>query len=494
MLTSLSLDDLRSLLAEVLPRLSILELEVKELHVRNAELVCANKELVLSNEKLLAENLLLKQENASLLSRLNQNSKNSNKPPSSEGLSKQPSSKSSAKGKQGGQLGHEGKSLKQVDKVDYSEIHHAASCTCCGKLFTADDIERTVYSRQVFDIPEPCLVVTEHKLGVITCCEREHFGTFPDNVKGAVQYGDNIKALAVLLNTEYRLPYEKISQLFGDLFGSSMNESTIVKATEECFTVLEQVEEQIKTAILDTPVVHFDETGMRVEGKLHWFHVACTSLLTYLFVHTKRGKEALCCEKSLIKDFTNHAVHDCWASYFEFTNATHFLCGAHLLRELTALIENGTVWAEEIHCFLSNLLKASQDTVINEADKLTWIQKYQDITDKADKEEPPPQKGKRGRPKNSKGRNLLNRLVTHQSGILAFAFNQDIPFTNNQAERDIRHVKIKQKVAMSFRKFRGAEIYARIQSFVITTRKQEQNTFNELRKIMKGETYKFTCT
>lgn len=494
MLTSLSIHDLRSLLAEVLPRLSILELEVRELRVCNAELVCKNEELVLSNEKLLAENLLLKQENASLLSRLNQNSKNSNKPPSSEGLSKRPSTKSSPKGKQGGQLGHEGKSLKQVDKVDFSKVHHAASCTCCGKSFTSEDVERTVYNRQVFDIPEPRLTVIEHKLGIITCCKQEHIGVFPDNVRGAVQYGDNIKALAVLLNTEYRLPYEKISQLLGDLFGSSMNESTIVTATEECFTALACVEEQIKTAILDTPVVHFDETGMRVEGKLHWFHVACTTLLTYLFVHAKRGKEALHSDKSLIKDFTHRAVHDCWASYFEFINATHSLCGAHIQRELTALIENGSVWAKEMHSFLSDLLKASQDTAINEVDKLAWIQKYQTISDKADKEEPPPKKGKRGRPQNSKGRNLLNRLVAHQSGILAFAFDQGIPFTNNQAERDIRHVKIKQKVAMSFRKFRGAEIYARIQSFVITTRKQEQNTFNELRKIMRGETYQFACT
>jgi transposase len=507
---SLSIHELRSLLADVLPRLASLELEVKELCVSNAELFSANAIALVSNERLVQENIALKQENialkqehvalkqehvalkqehATLLSRLNKNSKNSNKPPSTEGLSKPSVPKSPMKGKQGGQLGHEGKSLAHVDKADFIEVHHASECSCCGKVFSPDDIARTVYARQVFDIPEPVLIVTEHRLGVINCCDKEHIGTFPEHVKGAVQYGINIKTLAVLLSTEYRLPFDKISQLFGDLFGSSMNAGTVLKATEDCFTALETTETNIREAILASPVAHFDETGMRVEGKLHWFHVACTTFLTYLFVHAKRGKDALLSDKSIIKDYANNAVHDCWASYFNFIKATHFLCGAHIQRELTALIEQGTVWAKEMHEFLSNLLKASQDGEINEQQKTEWMQKYEDICKKADSEEPPPEKSKNGRPKNSKGRNLLNRLTTHKSGILTFAFDKDIPFTNNQAERDIRHVKIKQKVAMSFRTFQGAEIYARIQGFVITTRKQKQNTFDELKKIIKGEPY-----
>lgn len=438
-----------------------------------------------------SENTALKAENAELRLRLNQNSQNSHKPPSSDGLSKKPAFQQSQGKKTGGQVGHQGKTLSMVANPDAIVVHHAPFCPCCCKTFTASDVSHIIQKRQVFDIPQPRLEVTEHQLGVITCCGQIYKGTFPTSVTHPVQYGSKIKALSVLLNNDYKIPFEKIEQLLGDLYNCSFNESTAISANIDCFNGLTCTEANIRQQILDSKVVNFDETGMRVEGKLHWFHTASTKLFTYLFVHTHRGKEALESAKSVIKNFKNWAIHDCWSSYFDFSDCSHGLCNAHLMRELQALIENGSQWAILMRNLLVELYNESQKGTVIIENKVIWAQKYQNICFQAHKEEPPPIKNKRGKPKNSKGRNLLNRLVKHQEGVIAFAFYEAIPFTNNQAERDIRCLKTKQKVATSFRTFSGAENYARIQSFVSTLRKQKMNVFQNLINIFNNEAVVF---
>jgi transposase len=314
----------------------------------------------------------------------------------------------------------------------------------------------------------------------VVCCGRQHLGSFPPEVGQPVQYGSRIKALSVLLNNDYKLPLEKIEQLMGDLWGCSFNESTALTANAGMYQALEPIEAQIKSAILASGVAHFDETGMRVEKSLHWFHVASTAYFTYLFVHKKRGREALLSEDSLLKDFQNRAVHDCWESYFGFEQCRHALCCAHLLRELTNLIEKGSKWAAKMHQFMLDLYRDSQKATVVLADRQTWQQEFKYICQMADCEEPPPIQGKRGKPKNSKGRNLLNRLNDHQDGWLAFAFIEDVPFSNNQAERDIRCLKTKQKVATNFQTVKGTKHYARIQSFTSTLRKHSMNVFQNL--------------
>jgi transposase len=449
------------------------------------------KDLVLTLLKriddLVSENAALKTENAELRSRLNQNSSNSHKPPSSDGLKKKPALPQTRGKKTGGQYGHKGKTLEMVSNPDTIIVHHAPFCACCSKVFSASDVEIIVQKRQVFDIPPPRLEVVEHQIGLIRCCGRAHKGLFPDAVSQPVQYGTKIKALSILLNTDYKIPVEKIEQLFSDIYACSFNESTALSANATCFKALEETEQSIKEEILTAQSAHFDETGMRVEGKLHWFHVASTSLFTYLFVHAKRGKQALDSTFSLLKDFKNWAIHDCWQSYFDFDNCSHALCNAHILRELESLKENGTIWAIEMHTFLLELFHLSQKATLILPDKELFIQKYRTICQNADKEEPPPIFGKRGKPKNSKGRNLLNRLVQHQDGVLAFVFIQHIPFTNNQAERDIRCLKTKQKVANSFRTIKGAQNYARIQGFVSTLRKHNMNVFDNLVNILNNK-------
>lgn len=432
------------------------------------------------NAALRAEIAELRLENAELRSRMNLNSKNSHKPPSSDGLSKKPGLPKGPPKKSGGQFGHKGKTLKMVDTPDAVVVHHVASCPCCSKVFSTADVVDIAQKRQVFDIPAPRMEVTEHQLGLVVCCGRGHLGSFPPEVGQPVQYGSRIKALSVLLNNDYKLPLKKIGQLMGDLWGCSFNESTAVTANASMYQSLAPIEEQIKTAILASEVAHFDETGMRVEKKLHWFHVVSTSSFTYLFVHKKRGRGALDSDDSLLKDFQNRAVHDCWESYFGFEQCQHALCSAHLLRELTNLIEKGSKWAAKMHEFMLDLYRNSQKASVIIADRQTWEREFKHICQLADSEEPPPIQGKRGKPKNSKGRNLLNRLTKHQEGWLDFAFVEGIPFSNNQAERDIRCLKTKQKVATNFQTFKGAQHFARVQSFTSTLRKHSMNVFQNL--------------
>jgi transposase len=431
-------------------------------------------------EALESENTVLRAENTDLRSRLKMNSKNSHKPPSSDGPAKKPGLPKGPAKKSGGQYGHKGRTLKMVDKPDDTIVHHAPCCPCCSRVFSEADVVEVAQRRQVFDIPAPRMEVVEHQLGVVVCCGRQHAGSFPPEVGQPVQYGSRIKALSVLLNNDYKVPLEKVEQLMGDLWGCSFNESTALSANAAIHQALEVVEEQIKTEILASDVVHFDETGMRVAKSLHWFHVACTSCFTYLFVHKKRGGEALESDDSLIKDFQNRAIHDCWKPYFGFGQCEHGLCDAHLLRELTSLIEKGSKWAAKMHQFILDLYRNSQKATVLVADRQTWEREFKHICQIADTEEPPPIKGKRGKPKNSKGRNLLNRLTDHQDSWLAFAFVEGVPFSNNQAERDIRCLKTKQKVATNFQTFKGAQHYARIQSFTSTLRKHSMNVFNNL--------------
>ena len=275
------------------------------------------------------------------------------------------------------------------------------------------------------------------------------------------------------------MPLEQISQVFEDLYGYDLNSATIESALERGYHLAEVIESQSMASLREADTVHFDETGVRVEGKLHWLHTASTETHTHLFIHEKRGGEALTSETSVLKDFTGTAVHDCWSPYFNFNDARHVLCGAHLLRELAGLKENGSLWADEMRELLLDLYQMPRPILASEQVR----QHYHIILARAEFEELPPQSRKRGKPKQSPGRNLLNRLRKHEDGVLAFALDSGVPFTNNQAERDLRPVKVKQKVSGCFRTKVGARMYARLQATVSTFRKQGLNVFAILRDL-----------
>ena len=432
----------------------------------------------------------LKTENAELKARLNSNSKNSSRPPSSDGYSKKPAFPKKVKGKQGGQKGHKGRTLQQVKHPDKIVKHKPEPCNC-GYEFPDNELVLSE-TRQVFDLPKPKLEITEHQIlkGQCPDCGKWHKGCAPEGVNAPVQYGNGVKAYAVLLNVHFMIPFKKIQLLFGDLFGYSINESTVYSASQQCYEELEEPEEIIKSKIVESDVAHADETGVRIEGKLHWLHTVSSPHFTYLFMHAKRGALALRSDKSILDKINGWLVHDCWSSYFSFDKMKHAICGAHILRELEGLVEGGqSKWAKVFKTFLMSVYEMPFEKRVKRRQQIEA--RYTLICSIGERAEPPPKKtpGKRGRYKRTKGRNLVERLIREKDAVLAFAFNKEVPFTNNLAERDIRPAKVKQKISNCFRTFSGAEIYARIEGFVSTARKQNKNVFTELYNTFEGHNF-----
>lgn len=452
------------------------------------------KALILS---LQTENTTLKATIAELQARIGLNSTNSHKPPTTDGLAKKPAIKpafSKELGKKvGGQKGHRGKTLLMVEQPDSIHQHGPHHCPQCGLTLT--DTPILIERRQVFDLPAPKLLVEEHQLLQRQCsCGCVQRGSFPPMVNAPVQYGPRIHAQSVLLNIDYKVPFAKVSQLWADVTGYGYNPATLTQAQATLWTQLAPIETHIKAQLETAPVCHFDETGIRVGGKLHWLHVACTSLYTYLFVHANRGQKALTAPESIFENCTKWLVHDCWSSYFAAGKGRHALCGAHLLRELQGQIDGGHDWAKALKTYLLALYGASRHGPLPANERLSWQDLYRQLCDQGLSEEPPPLifYNKAGealnkRPKQSKGRNLLNRLVAHEAAVLAFAFESGVPFTNNEAERSLRPAKIKQKVSGGFRTQTGGQTYARIAGFIATLRKQDYAVVEQLANVFTGK-------
>lgn len=442
------------------------------------------------NESLMSKVTAMDERIKELERQLNQNSQNSHRPPSSDGHLKKPALARKPKGPKGGKHGHDGKTLKMVETADHYHPLYPAQCSCGASLQDADMVLQA--RRQVFDLPEPRLEVTEYQAYRCRCpqCHQQIVGQFPQGVHAPAQYGPRVKALSNLLYAGHHLSHQSIRELFEDMYGYELNEGTIQSAAQELYEELQASETRLKELVVQSPVVHFDETGQRVSGKLHWLHVACTEKLTYLFAHPHRGKKALESDASVLSYYMGTAIHDCLPVYLSYLICFHGMCGAHLLRELTALKEQGSGWAGQMHHLLMQLYEAS-DKGRGKVDNLpVWVKKYNRICKQADREEPPPEEqAARGRAKQTKGRNLLNRLTEHQRYVLAFAEFEDIPFTNNLAERDLRPAKIKQKVSGCFRTFAGAERFARIRGFISTARKQSRNVFKELVHAINGQSF-----
>jgi len=465
---------------EWLERMARLEAEILRLGQEMARLQAENAHLV-------AENARLEAENAELRRRLAKDSSNSHKPPSSDGYRKKPRRQSAMpkgeKRQRGGQAGHQGRTLRQVAQPDHIQVHLPHHCGVCGRAFQEEETHRVVGKRQVFDLPEPKLEVTEHRLGEVTCCGVAQRGAYPAHVTTPVQYGPGVRGLVTQLAVAYNMPLGKISQLFTDLYGYALNERTVENALEEGYRLGEPVEQAVKGALEQAEGAHFDETGIRVAGALHWTHVASNAAYTYLFIHQKRGRQALESTSSVLPSFQGRAIHDRWASYFKFEDGQHGLCNAHILRALQGVQEEGRAWAVAMREHLLGLYR--QGKVLEGEAAEAARQRYRDILSQAEAEEPPPQRapGQRGRAKNSPGRNLVRSLREHEESVLAFALVAGVPFTNNQAERDLRPVKVKQKVSGSFRTEHGAARYARLQGIISTCRKQQRPVFHTLRTL-----------
>jgi len=448
---------------------------IEDLQARVSFLEVENQKLRLENQQLRAENQELRAEVQELRGKLAKNSQNSSKPPSSDGLNKpKPKSLRKASGKKsGGQKGHKGTRLERVEKPDHTILHTVTSCQECG--CSLEQIPASGHpSRQVIDIPPLQLEVTEHQVEFKTCphCQCKNKAAFPEEAKTSVQYGSEIKALLVYLNQYQLLPYERTVQLVQDLFSHTISQGTLCNWNAACFEHLESTEEQIRQAILASEVVHFDETGIRKQGKLHWLHTASTEQLTFYGLHARRGKEAMT-DLGILEQYTGCAVHDHWKSYFTFS-----------LRELTYLFEHEKQdWASSMIALLQESKKQSEAQPSNclsqDSSELASIYlRYDTLIEQGLAQNiPPPEEHpkKRGRRKQSKAKNLLDRLRDFKENVLAFLTHPLIPFDNNLGERDIRMAKLKQKISGTFRGPDGGDFFARIRGYISTLRKNDQN-------------------
>jgi transposase len=432
---------------------------------------------------------------AELEARLLKDSHNSSKPPSSDGLAKKktqslrrPSGK-----KAGGQVGHSGQTLERTSTPD--EVVPAPlpdRCECGASLLSAD--ARIAERRQVFDVPVAHYHVIEHRTLQLRCpCGREHISDFPSGVTDAVQYGPNIRALAVHLTQGQLLPYGRAAQLIADLYHLEVSPATLLAWVQEAGELLQPSVNLIAEALVQAPVAHADESGLRVTGMLYWLHTVASDTYTWYGVHARRGMEAIAAQGILPKRIAV-LVHDCWKPYWQL-DCVHALCNAHLLRELTFLLETtDQAWNQRMIDLLLTANDTCREARQRGAKALTPDQigqimaDYQAILRSGEAVNPEVAKkaGQCGRTKQTTAFNLLRRLRDHADEVLRFATDLSVPFTNNLGERAIRMPKVKQKISGCFRTIDGANNFAIIRSYLDTLHKQGYNLLDALRQTFQG--------
>ena len=474
------------------PRLSISRDEIRAIYAQGEEAVI---ELV---ESLVARINALEERVEAVENQQSKNSRNSSKPPSGDGFAKQTKSlRPKSNRSSGGQPGHPGSTLEWSAEVDYVEHHPVTACYGCG-LSLVDHPVEDWEMRQVHDLPPIQLAVTEHQCEVKSCphCGRLNRGQFPTEVQQSVQYGVHLQSLMVYLMELQLLPSQRVCQLLSEVFGIEVSEGTLYNVRARCFEALAPSEVEIQQALLNSDVVHFDETGFRVKQSLWWLHVASNESLTYYFVHPKRGQLAMN-DMGILPQFGGTSVHDGLKSYAQYA-CFHSLCNAHHLRELTFIVERYQQdWADQMMTLLgkmNRLVEVAKDSGAEalEPSQITQLeQQYVEILQLGFKANPPEviaadQPKPRGRPKQSPAKNLLDRLATQQDAVLRFIHDFQVPFDNNQAERDLRMMKLKQKISGCFRSQEGASMFCRIRSYLSTLRKQGVNIWDALVQIFMG--------
>ena len=472
-------------------------------HAQKDELIRMLWPLQQQVQDLMAQMAAMQERITQLEGRLAKNSKNSSKPPSSDGLRK-PAPKSLRKGGQnpnGGQPGHSGNTLRQSEQVDETLIHQADThCAVCHLEMVDHAIAET---RQVFELPELRMRTVAHQQMRSKCtCGAVHFGAWPAGVNAPVQYGASVKAMAVHLNQHHLVPLARTAALMQDLYGVRLSQASIQSFAQEAALALRPTVAAIGQAVQAAGVVHADETGIRIKGKLHWLHCAVTNTLTWLAPHAKRGTVAFE-GLGLLEGIKGVLVHDGLASY-KGLDCTHSLCNAHHIRELVYIHEQENEkiwdpWAQEMIDLLLQALK-EVDLVQGPLDALrqAWFAaQWSALLERGETFNPQTQRtgtsqdvgmGSRGRIKQSKAANLLRRLREHRQEVWRFICDEGVPFTNNLAEQALRMAKVKQKISGCFRTEHGADTFFTIRSYLATMTKQKNNLFECLISVFNRQT------
>jgi transposase len=469
------------------------EEELQALREENRMLKALVAELLPLKEQLAQANARIKE----LEERLAKDSRTSSKPPSTDGLARLPRSSGRASGKRpGGQAGHAGHTLAMVEQPDEVVRHRPALCRQC-QADLSGVLGSVAERRQVLDVPELRLLAQEHQLETICCphCHGITCGSFPAGVSAPVQYGPNIQALAVYLHQGQMLPTARTCETLAAITGCQIAEGTLLQWSELAAERLAPTIERIAALLIASRLQHGDETGIRIYGMLYWLHVNCTRFLTHLAWHESRGRPAMD-EIGIWPRFAGRGMHDRLASYDGYECA-HSICGAHLVRDCAGVAEQEhQEWASEMHDFLLDLHDACQEwrlrhlTAVPALERDDWVARYFEILAAGYAAQPPPPASspglRKGRPKQSKAKNLLDALLVRAEQVLALLDDLRIPFTNNQAERDLRWAKVQQKISGTFRSATGATAFCRIRSYLSTMQKQGHSMLSALTAVFHG--------
>ena len=422
-----------------------------------------------------------------LANRLNLNSTNSSKPPSSDPNRKK-KTKSKTGNKPGGQKGHVGTTLKKVDDPDKVELIKVDR----SKLPPGRYRQVGFDSRQVFDI-DISRVVTEYRAQILQDDKGNLFAaTFPKGVTKAVQYGTGLKAHSVYMSQFQLVPYNRIQDYFADQLHIPISEGSIFNFNKEAFLSLADFENRVKNELTASDLAHADETGINIGGKRHWLHCVSNDSWTLYYPHEKRGMDAIN-DMGVLPRFKGVLCHDHWKPYYKI-DCTHALCNAHHLRELTrAWEQDDQQWAQKLKNLLETINRKVTDAggALDAQESQKYRLKYRVILKQGEIECPEPirpkKKGKRGRIKKSKSRNLLERLRDYEQDALKFMDNGRVPFSNNLGESDIRMTKVQQKISGCFRSMDGAQIFCRVRSYLSTCRKQGVKSSSALDLLFNGK-------
>ena len=467
----------------------------------------SSEKIILALRKEIAELRVLvetlQRENAALRECLNKNSRNSSKPPSSDGLAKpKPSSLREKSGKKpGAQKGHPGHGLSLVDTPAETVVHKPEQCADCARCGICEICGRSP-ARNVVDV-EISTKVTCHYTEAYACPLLDGkviSGKFPMGITSGIQYGEGVRALAIALNTAGMMSVDRVHKILKGVLGLPISSGTVSNMVSRFGAEIDNTVQEIKKALLNAPVANCDETGTRVNGGICWLHSACNESYTWLSVQTKRGREGM--EKAgFLPSYTGTIIHDCWVPYWSFDGLKHGLCGAHLLRELQGVIDNNpkATWARSMQRLLKEMNQLHKEAVANGETEIpkalvgSLKRRYSIILGKA-RQTSHVERGTSGRSPKSKARALIDRLIKHKEEVCLFVSDLLAPFTNNLAEQSIRMMKVKTKVSGCFRTFSGASTFAVIMSYLHTAMKHGISAYTAIRNALAGESYSTVFT